>query len=165
MYPDDDWLVEYVQVSEPLARALGIGWNGHAQRTILLDELAGQLQLNAERLREDGYVILEALLDPLQEAMEAGPGSWLEGHDPHVRVADRAVENLSLTYVIGAFADFGWHRQRLRQDVEVGQLDAELRELLARGLAQRLFKAFERWRKNNVWNTEMTRRAENRKRR
>ncbi len=160
-YEDTGWLEEYVPLSEPLSRALGpSAWGGRIKRVMALDALAEELNLNVERIRRGGYRVLDSMLQPLQEAMDQGPGSWHDESERHARVVERGSASVGVEDVLDALHQFQWDRQRLPRETAVSQVESELRAILNRSMAQRLFKALERWRKQNVWNDDMVRRAE-----
>lgn len=148
-----DWLVARVSSSETMCRALDLSFGTSEQRVTVLDRLARALGLDVDRLGDAGYQLLDALRDPLQQAMAEGPGSWLDAEDGrHRRIVEGVVAEASLDVIVDSFHQFGWHRQRLDADrPAVGDVEGLVRDLMAQKLGQRIYGAMERWRKANVW--------------
>jgi hypothetical protein len=161
MYQNEGWLTESIQISEPLTRALGfVDCDGRAPRARVLDALAKALGLPVSRLGKHGLYVLGALLEPLQKAMEQGPGSWHEDAATlrHRTIAEAAVKHLYLDEVLAAFGEFNWDRLEIPlQHPKPHEIDPAVREAFVSTLAARIYEALDVWREANVWNEQLQR--------
>lgn len=147
------WLVDFIYTDEALGRALNLSPDGHDQRVVVLDRLAAALRLPEDSLGDAGYRILEALLEPLEHALRDRRSNWITDAETkrHRAIAEEAARDWSLDSIFEAFAQFGWQRQRLDvRQPEIAEIESAIRDLFVTKLAQRVFDALQRWRKDDV---------------
>ena len=161
MAPDDWWFEERILLSERLGRALQVGGiGGRVQVVMALDALAEQLNLNTDRLRDASYHVLHSLLAAIEKSIEAeGRGSWSSDAETHrhERIADSAVTDVDLATAVDAMSEFGWGSQQIRGDPAVVNLETAVRDLLAKKLAQPIYKMMDNWRKKRAWTDHVER--------
>ncbi len=152
------WLEDRYPVSEPMARALDLPTAGlNPQLVKVLDALAGALRFREDRLRpQAGYVVLDALLLPMDEALRTGPGSWLSDaeDDRHARITAEALQELTIGTLLAAARDFGWahHDLPVKELRQFQDVEPVIRKHFAAKLAKAVYFALESWREaGNVW--------------
>jgi len=142
------WLNEFVQVRGHLARALELRNGEFNKRFEALYSLARALRFNPDNLGWTALSVLDAMLQPLGDALAMGSRSWIDDVDSdlHNRVCQRATANLPLHVIIDAIDEFRYGKVCLDR-TQARNVPQELRAMLAKQLSIKLLKAMNEWRK------------------
>jgi hypothetical protein len=142
------WLNDFVRLRGRFERALDLRNGDFNKRYEALNALARELNFNPDNLERPALLVLDAMLQPLGDALAAGSKSFVEDveSDLHTRVCRTATAVLSLDTIDAAIRDFQFGKIRLER-MEARDMPRELRAMLAKQLSVRLLKAMNEWHK------------------
>jgi len=142
------WLNERIDIPDQLARALGVRYGSFSKRYEAMYPLARALKFDTERLNRPAWSVLDAMLQPLGDALAVGSKSFVDDveSDLHTRVCRAATADLTLDTVDAAINEFRFGKVWLDR-TQARDVSRELRAMLAKQLSVRLLKAMNDWRK------------------